>query len=214
MRGSNAFIADESDADRFLMGLLRAYASAVLVGAGVLRASPQGTWRAEGIYPPLAAEYTELRAQLGLPAAPEVAVLTGSGSVDPTHPLLTSGALLLTSTAGAERLEGAVPEATTVLVLGDERTLDLRRVVAALRDRGHRRILSEAGPHTFGELLAGGLVDELFLTSSPLLVGDAGPGSRFSLVEGADLMPDGSRAHLKSVRRHGSHLFTRYALGG
>jgi len=194
------------------MGLLRAYADAVVIGSGVLRASPRGTWRADAIYPPVAAEYAALRAELGLPPAPEIAVLTGSGSIDPEHPLLESGALVLTSTAGAARLTAAVPEATTVLALADEETVDLRLVVDALRDRGHRRILSEAGPHTFGGLLEAGLVDELFHTSSPLLVGDAGPGSRYSLVEGADLVPAATQARLLSVRRHGSHLFTRYAL--
>jgi riboflavin biosynthesis pyrimidine reductase len=212
LRNSNTFIAGDNDADRFVMGLLRACADAVLIGSGVLRASPRGTWRADAIYPPAAGEYAALREALDLPAAPEIAVLTGSGSIDPEHPLLASGALVLTSTAGAARLAAAVPETTTVLALADEETIDLRLVVAALHDRGHRRILSEAGPHTFGGLLEAGLVDELFLTSSPLLVGDAGPGSRFSLVEGADLVPAPTQARLLSVRRHGSHLFARYAL--
>ena len=212
LRNSNTFIAGDNDADRFVMGLLRAYADAVLIGSGVLRASPRGTWRADAIYPPAADEYGALREALGLPAAPEVAVLTGSGSIDPDHPLLASGALVVTSTAGAERLRAAVPETTTVLALAEEETIDLRLVVDALHDRGHRRILSEAGPHTFGGLLEAGLVDELFLTSSPLLVGDAGPGSRYSLVEGADLAPAATHARLLSMRRHGSHLFTRYAL--
>jgi riboflavin biosynthesis pyrimidine reductase len=212
LRNSNTFIAGDNDADRFVMGLLRAYADAVLIGSGVLRASPRGTWRADAIYPPAAAAYGALRETLGVPAAPEIAVLTGSGAIDPDHPLLASGALVVTSTAGAERLRAAVPETATVLALADEETLDLRLVVAALRDRGHRRILSEAGPHTYGGLLEAGLVDELFLTSSPLLVGDAGPGSRYSLVEGADLVPAATKARLLSVRRHGSHLFTRYAL--
>ena len=212
MRGSNAFIAGDSDADRFVMGLLRAHASAVLIGSGVLRASPRGTWRADAIYPPLADEYAALRDALGLPSVPEVAVLTGSGAIDPEHPLLVSGALVLTSTAGATRLESSLPEASTVVALSDQLTIDPRVVVAALRERGHRRILSEAGPHTFGELLAADLVDELFLTSSPLLVGDGGPGSRYSLVEGVDLTPTGTDARLLSLRRHGSHLFARYGL--
>ena len=82
MRNSNTFIAGDKDADRFVMGLLRAHADAVLVGSGVLRASPRGTWRADAIYPPAADEYAGLRAALGLPAASEVAVLTGSGSID------------------------------------------------------------------------------------------------------------------------------------
>ena len=111
------------------MGVLRAYADVVLIGAGVLRASPRGTWRPDAIYPPLAEEYAALRAGLGLAAAPEVAVLTGSGSIDPGHPLLASGALVLTSTLGAARLEGTAPEATTVVALADEATIDPGRVV-------------------------------------------------------------------------------------
>jgi riboflavin biosynthesis pyrimidine reductase len=99
-----------------------------------------------------------------------------------------------------------------MLILGDSPLLDVRSVVATLRERGHRRILCEAGPHTFGELVAVELVDELFLTRSPLLVGDAGAGSRLGLVEASDLLPDGRQARLLSVRRHGSHLFQRYAL--
>jgi riboflavin biosynthesis pyrimidine reductase len=178
----------------------------------VLRASPRGTWRADAIYPPAAGDYATLRQKLGLPPAPEIAVLTGSGAIDPAHPLLTSGALVLTSTAGAAHLAPLVPDATTVVALADEETIDPHLVVAALRDRGHGRILSEAGPHTFGGLLAAGVVDELFLTSSPLLVGQAEPGARYSLVEGADLVQAAPQGRLLSVRRHGSHLFIRYAL--
>lgn len=212
MRNSNAFIARHSDSDRFLMGLLRAFAEAVLIGAGVLRASPRGTWRAGEIYPPEAPAYAELRRQLRIAPEPEVAVLTGSGSIDPGHPLFESGALVLTSDVGASRLRGQLPDATTVLTLGESPALDVGSVVSTLRGREHGRILCEAGPHTFGELLAAELVDELFLTRSPLLVGEVGPGSRLGLVEGSDLLPGGRPARLASVRRHGSHLFQRYAL--
>ena len=118
MPRSNEFIAGNSDADRFVMGLLRAFADAVLIGAGVLRASPRGTWRPDGIFPPAASEYAELRDRLGASAAPEVAVLTGSGEIDVGHPLLTSGALVLTSDAGAEHLDGRVSSASTVVALG------------------------------------------------------------------------------------------------
>ena len=214
MKGSNAFIAGDSDADRFLMGLLRAFAEAVLIGAGVIGASPRGTWRAADIYPPTAAAYTDLRRRLGIPSEPEVAVLTGRGSIDPGHPLFEAGALVLTSDVGAERLRGRLPGASTVLVLGTSTTIDPSSVIETLRARGHGRILCEAGPHTFGELLGVDLVDELFLTTSPLLVGAAGPRTRLSLVEGSDLTPAGRSARLLSLRRHGSHLFARYALGG
>lgn len=212
MPGSNDFIAGDSDADRFLMGLLRAFADAVVVGAGVLRASPRGTWRPERIYPPAAEAYDELRERLGTSPAPEVAVLTGHGSIDPTHPLLASGAVVLTSAEGAARLEGRLPAASRVVTLGRSPTIDPRFAVEALHDRGHRRILCEAGPHTFGALLEAGVVDELFLTSSPLLVGAAGVGSPFRLVEGVDLVPSEIRPRLTSLRRQGSHVFHRYTL--
>lgn len=209
---SNDLIAADSDADRFLMGLLRAFADVVLIGAGVLRASPGGTWRPERIYPPAAAGYAELRRKLGMPEAPEVAILTGNGSIDPAHPLLASGGLVLTSVTGAARLNGRLPPASTIVELGSSTTVDPLLVVQALHDRGHLRILSEAGPKAFGSFLGARVVDELFLTTSPLLVGDAGHGTRLRLVEAADLVPLDVEGRLLSLRRHRSHVFLRYEL--
>jgi riboflavin biosynthesis pyrimidine reductase len=209
---SNALIAGDNDADRFLMGILRAVADAVLIGAGVLRASPKGTWRPEKIYPPAAEAYGELRASLALAEAPEIAVLTGSGSIDPSHPVLRGRAVVLTSDAGVDRLAGQVPDTATVLSLGPETRFDGKTVAAGLRSRGHRRILCEAGPHTFGSLVDADEVNELFLTTSPVLAGASGEGGRFRLVEEADLVPLLECRPL-SIRRHGSHVFTRYAIG-
>ena len=74
-------------------------------------------------------------------------------------------------------------------------------------------ILSEAGPHVFGSLLRAGLVDELFLTVSPLLAGRSGVSVRLGLVEGVDLLPTATvDARLLSARRSDSHLFLRYEL--
>ena len=44
--------------------------------------------------------------------------------------------------------------------------------LADLRARGVRALLSEGGPTLFRGFLAAGLVDELFLTLTPLLTGD------------------------------------------
>jgi riboflavin biosynthesis pyrimidine reductase len=207
---SNAVVAGGSRADHFVMGLLRALADVVLIGSGVLRASPEGTWLPEKVYPAAADAFAELRKQRGRPERPEVAVLTGRGSVDPDHPLFASGAVVLTSERGSGHLEG-LPAASTVLALGNDVELAPEAIVGALHDRGHRLILAEAGPHAFGSLVEGGVVDELFLTVSPLLAGDAGPDSRLRLVEAADLLPPvGLR--LLSLRRHEEHLFARYEL--
>jgi riboflavin biosynthesis pyrimidine reductase len=211
---SNVLIADSSEGDRFVMGLLRAFADVVLVGAGTLAASPQGTWLAEKVYPPAREAFAELRRCHGRRERPEVAILTGHGSIDPAHPVLASGALVLTSEPGAATLEGKLPEAATTLVLGEATAIDLRLVVQALLERGQRTILCEAGPHTHGRLLEQRLVDELFLTISPLLAGDRGHLSRYGLAEAADLLPPGLRAHLVSVHRHEDHVFLRYDLEG
>lgn len=211
---SNALIADDSEGDRFVMGLLRALADAVLIGAGTLASSPKGTWLPEKVYPPGAELFVDLRHRLGLADKPEVAILTGHGSIDPHHPVLGSGALVLTSDAGAVALEGQLPEAAKVVTLGAETTIDPRRVVDVFRERGHRSILCEAGPHTHGDLLKHRLVDHLFLTVSPLLAGDRGHLSRYGLAEAADLAPPGLRATLAGIRRHEGHVFLRYELDG
>ncbi|MFO7571316.1 MAG: dihydrofolate reductase family protein [Gaiellaceae bacterium] len=212
LQSSNEVIAAGSTADHFLMGLLRALADVVLVGAGVLDASPEGTWRPEKVYPPAKDAYEELRRRTGRTPAPEVAVLTGRGSIDPGHPLLASGALVLTSEQGAETLGPRLPGASSLVALGDAPVIDGRVVVDALRERGHRLILSEAGPHVFGSLLEAGVVDELFLTISPRLAGHAGRDSRLRLVEAVDLVPLLKLAPL-SLRRHDAHLFARYRVG-
>jgi riboflavin biosynthesis pyrimidine reductase len=211
---SNALVADDSEGDRFLMGLLRALADAVLIGAGTLASSPKGTWLPEKVYPPAAEAFAELRRRIGRAERPEIAILTGHGSIDPGHPVLASGALVLTSTPGAVRLETDLPGASELLELGDEPAIDPQRAVDALLERGHRTILCEAGPHTHGGLLALGLVDELFLTISPLVAGDRGHMSRYGLAEAVDLAPPGLRGRLLSVRRHAEHVFLRYDLDG
>lgn len=209
---SNALIAGESEADRFVMGLLRASADVVLVGSGTMRASPKGTWLPERVYPPAADAFAELRRQRGRPEQPTVAFVTAGGSFDPTHPALERHAVVLTTTRAAAGLRSRVPSSSEIVAVNDGDQVDVRRAVALLRERGHAAILSEGGPRVFGSLLASGLVDELFLTISPLLAG-RGLLPRLSLVEGAELLPDATLARrLVSLRRHEQHLFLRYRL--
>lgn len=211
MPESNKLIAAGSNADRFLMGLLRAFADVVLIGSGTLRASPRGTWRPDKVYPEAGEAFAELRRRRGRPKVPSVAILSGNGSIDPAHPVLAGDAIVLTSESGAARLQGRLPGTAEIVLLGEDTAIDPSLVIGALGDRGHTLVLSEAGPHTFGAFLSAGVADELFLTLSPLLAGDAGPDSRLRLVEGADLVPLVPGRSL-SVRRHEDHIFLRYEL--
>ena len=211
---SNRVISGNSASDRFVMGLLRAFADVVLIGSGTLAGSQQGLWTAEAAYPLAAEAFAELRRRLGRPPKPELAVLTATGSIDPGHRALEAGALIVTTDEGAAHLAGRLPAATTVVSLGAAPHLDPRAAVELLHARGHRLIVSEAGPHLFGSLLGAGLVDELFLTVSPLLAGRLPLDGRLPLVEGAQLLPDATaEARLLGIRRDRSHLFLRYELG-
>jgi riboflavin biosynthesis pyrimidine reductase len=208
---SNRLIAGGSAADRFVMGLLRACAGAVVIGSGTLAGSPGGSWSPERAFPAAGAAFAQLRSRLGLPARAELAVLSARGSIDPAHPALEEGALVLTTDASAARLRAVLPAAAEVVSLGA--AVDPEPAFELLRERGFERILSEGGPHVLGSQLAAGLVDELFLTISPLLVGRPAGDPRLSLDDGADLHPDGPlAARLIGVRRDGAHLFLRYAL--
>jgi len=209
---SHAIIGDESEADRFVLALVRACADAVVVGSGTLLASPQGTWRIDRAYPPAADALAELRSRRGRSGQPLVVVITTGASLDPTHPVLESGALVLTTEAAASGLRASVPGAAEVVAVNDGETVDLAQALRLLRDRGNSVILTEAGPSMFGSFVASGLVDELFLTVSPVLAG-RGASARLGLVEGVELVPQTRVAgRLRSVRTNGSHLFVRYKL--
>ncbi len=210
---TNRLVSGDSEADRFVMGLLRACADSVLLGSGTLHGSPTSVWTAERAYPDGADAFAELRRRLGLAPDPELAVLTARGALEPGHPALERGAVVLTTKEGASRCRGRLSEAVEVVVLAGEASVDPAEAVAVLRERGRRSILSEAGPHVFGSLLAAGLVDELFLTVSPLLAGRSPLGERLGLVEGEELLPGrADPARLLGVRRDGGHLFLRYGL--
>jgi riboflavin biosynthesis pyrimidine reductase len=81
-------------------------------------------------------------------------------------------------------------------------------IVAALellrREHGVRALLSEGGPGLHGELQAAGLVDELFLTIAPKLVGGAAP----RIVEGD--LPGVSGLELAWLLEQDGELFARY----
>src|SRR5947209_17868518 len=62
---SGGDISGFNQQDRIVMGLLRAIADVVIVGAGTLRAEPNHRWTAQYIYPSLAEAYSLLRTSLG-----------------------------------------------------------------------------------------------------------------------------------------------------
>lgn len=210
-------ISGSNQPDRMVMGLLRAVADVVLVGAGTFRAAPGHLWTAPFIFPPLAASYQQLRQALGKTTPPLLVVVTASGKLDLSQPALSSGetpALIVTTPRAAQDLTAqTLPATVKVAPLDATDGLGGRALVDALRaDHSHALILVEGGPHLLGRLLADQVLDELFLTLSPQLVGRDKSTQRLSLVEGQALAPDQPRwGTLTSLKRSESHLFLRYA---
>ena len=92
------------------------------------------------------------------------------------------------------------------MIVAGEESVDFKAAVAALAERGHRRLLAEGGPHLLGELLAAGLLDELCLTTGPLLAGP-GPGR---IVAGGDPAAGSLPLDLAHVLVEDGFLFCRY----
>lgn len=205
-RGAGAALRGNCDADRFVMALLRDLADAVLVGAGTLRADRGHLWTPAYID----RERADLHRAGGRPD-PRLVVVTASGELDPGERALRAGALVLTTEAGFLRLARRLPPACTVRSLGGD-TPTGATILAAVRAEGYRRVLTEGGPTLLARFVSEGLLDELFLTLSPVLAGRRSGDGRLGLLEGVELLPgDGRWGRLRSLRVAGSHLFLRYA---
>jgi riboflavin biosynthesis pyrimidine reductase len=203
-------ISGRNPPDRFLLALLRAFADAVLIGAGTLRGTPGHRWSPEHVHPDLAAEFHELRQMLGRQPHARLIVLTARGDLDLSHPALVDGATILTTTATARSLRGRLPKTCDVIEVGESGLVDIGGAVAQLRSQGYDAILTEGGPHVLGELIDKNLLDEAFLTISPVIAGRAGE-ARLGMVEGVELLPGrGAWTRLLSARRNGDFLFLRY----
>jgi riboflavin biosynthesis pyrimidine reductase len=155
-----------SDTDRDLLALLRALCDVIMVGASTAVAEHYGP---DSVRP----EHARLRAAAGQSPVAAMAVVSNHLDLDLSGPLFVEAevpTIVLTAAgAPADRLRAA-RQVADVSVVGDQR-VDPVAAVAALVERGHRRLLCEGGPRWLGAVAAAGLLDELCLTVSPLVVG-------------------------------------------
>jgi riboflavin biosynthesis pyrimidine reductase len=106
-------------------------------------------------------------------------------------------------TMRAERYSG-LKTRLVVVESGRDGWIDLGERLRSLRQEGVRALLCEGGPTLHGSLQAAGLVDELFLTIAPKLVGGGAP----RIVEGA--LPDVLPLELAWLLEEDGELFARY----
>jgi riboflavin biosynthesis pyrimidine reductase len=155
-----------SDADRHLFALLRTLADVIMVGAATVRTERYAPVRQHELWPDL---------RPGRTPTPPIAVITARLDLDPSSRLIASAPpsartiVITTARAPADR-RAALDGSAEVIVAGQE-TVDLKAAVAALAERGHRRILAEGGPRLLAQIAAAGLLDELCLTIGPVLAG-------------------------------------------
>jgi riboflavin biosynthesis pyrimidine reductase len=182
-------------ADTATMQALRANADVVLVGAGTVAIEGYGGMRVDD-------EAAAWRVAEGFAAQPRIAVVSGSASLGPRHPVFAQAVvrpLVVTGTdADADRV-AALAEVADIIPAADVAdALDQLALAAG------RRILCEGGPTLFAALIEADLVDEVCLTLSPRLVGGDAPRVAHSAQEAV------RRMSLDDVRRVGDELFLRY----
>lgn len=153
-----------SPADKEVFRALRAVCDAVVVGAGTARAEDYGPV----LLSPSGAAW---RAARGLPRPPLVLV-SRSLDLDPGARCFTGDARAVVLTCAAAAAPAGLADVADLVVAGDE-SVDLLAGLVALRDRGLGHLLCEGGPALLTDLLRLRAVDELCLTSEPLLVGSA-----------------------------------------
>ncbi|MGE5323414.1 MAG: RibD family protein [Actinomycetota bacterium] len=166
-----------SEEDGWLMQLLRTHADAILMGVGTLleetRTMPHLNGGRGPLYRVEQPELRQLRRKLGR-GREKVVFVTKSARIDPALFRVFDGdevdAFLLTGRQGAERLSG---KRVKVLQAADAAGgVDLQLAVRMLAgELGIRYLLCEGGPTLYGNMSREGLIDEKFLTISPVEVG-------------------------------------------
>jgi riboflavin biosynthesis pyrimidine reductase len=192
-----------SAADRSLFLRLRGIADAVLVGAG--------TVRAEGYGPVKLPEARRVdRVAAGRPAVPPLAVVSHSLDLDWAAPLWDGTAdpspIVVTAASAPVSALARARDHAEVLVAGDA-SVDLAVALALMAERGMATVLTEGGPTLLDALVAGGLLDELCLTLTPVFGGDP-----LTMAHRAAPLADLQAFILDGVVRQGDELYLRYLL--
>jgi riboflavin biosynthesis pyrimidine reductase len=199
-------------ADLLALRRIRRGVDAVLVGAATIRAEgydaaltrPEDVaWRrARGLAPTAALVVASRSLDLGA---------FGSHVRDTRVILLTAGP---EATASAELVARLARNGSTLEVLdaGTDGRLDWRVGLARLHAAGLRRLSCEGGPSVNAQLLAAGLVDEVFLTIAPRILG-AGAGAT-TMVGFAGAAPLAGRLRLLQATVAGDELLVRYGAPG
>ena len=218
-QGSGAEVSGFNEPDRFVMGLLRTLADVVIVGAGTVRASAKHEWTARRVNRPYAAAYEAWRASLGMTRPqPTTIIVSAKGDLEPTLQAFASPdvpAVVLTTPAGKRRLRNRLPGHVRIVAAAGADGVPAGAILAAVEAEGAQLALCEGGPRLMARLVEAGLIDELFLTVAPQILGRNETEPRPGFINGLAYPMDGGRwTTLQSVKRAVDHLFLRYRTSG
>ncbi len=211
--------------DRFIMGLLRASADAVMVGAATLAdVSQSHLFAAESIYRSASDAYALYRGEiLHKPPYPLTVIVSGSGNVDLGRAVFRTPdvrTVILTTKEGRARLAAAgaasLPSTEVRVMQARGSRLAAGAMLEPLwREFGVRLLLHEGGPALFSGFVAEGLVDEFFLTVAPQLAGRTRDSRRPGMIAGVEFQPETAPwLDLVSVKGCADHLYLRYRKRG
>jgi riboflavin biosynthesis pyrimidine reductase len=214
-------ISGSDPADRFILGLLRASADAIIVGARTVHdASRQSLWIPEYTYPDAKHLYSDYRVNvLHKPEYPLLVVVSGTGKLELERAIFRTpgvSTVVITTSAGRQVLARAgaleLPSLQIHALDSKSGTIAPPAILSLLyAQHGIRRLLHEGGPTLFGQFVAAEAVDELFLTLSPQIAGRGSSSSRPALVQGTEFLPDlAPWFQLRSVKQSDDHLFLHY----
>jgi riboflavin biosynthesis pyrimidine reductase len=182
------------------MRLYRTSFDAIGSGAGTLRAT--GVWLRVG--DDLAAR----RAAEGRPPNPIGVVIAGSGPL-PTDAAWFAGDEPRILVVGSDSPVTEAPDGTELLRAPAPRPVPTW-ILDRLSERGIGSLLLEGGPHLNAAFLAAGLIDEVYWTVGPHLLGTDALPMIAPIDGGSPFAREPRRARLVSVMRHADELFLRY----
>jgi riboflavin-specific deaminase-like protein len=184
-----------TELDRRLFHHLRTQADAVMVGAGTVREERYGRITKND-------ELRDKRVAEGRTPEALAVVVSGRLALPSDVPLLNEPDQPVLIATGAEHSLADTHPGIEYARVGD----DLPRLMADLHERGVRSVLCEGGPTLNSFLFAADLVDELFLTMNPKLLGGA---SAITIVAGRQLV-EPLEPGLVSVAEAEGELYTRW----
>ena len=155
---------------------------------------------------PAFADLKAWREEQGLSAQPDIAIISGSLEF-PIPEVLTAGGrqvvVFTTANPDPARVKEIEAKAGQVIVAGEERVAG-EQMVQHMAELGYTTVYSAAGPKVLHLLLAGGVLDRLYLTYANRLLG----GDPYSSIVEGDLLNSAVGMKLNTV------YFDPYALEG